>query len=183
MASRYHPEMTAQLLNLHFEKQTQAFSGALNGYPVYMMWYPGDLVYSIRIFAKHPQDDRCQAQLDAFQQMHTGFHFLYLRAGVLPASYILRGGIGAARNLPHFADGRAVLLSGMRGAVQTGYTERECSRAGAPSFRRRYGNRTSDHGGVSVSAALCAGCRSDRKRTRCCGAGRGRVAARHCDDP
>ena len=92
MASRYHPEMTAQLLNLHFEKQTQAFSGALNGYPVYMMWYPGDLVYSIRIFAKHPQDDRCQAQLDAFQPMHTGFHFLYLRAGVLTASYILRDG-------------------------------------------------------------------------------------------
>lgn len=92
MASRYHPEMTAQLLNLHYEKQMTACSGALNGYPVFLKWYSGDLTYTVRIFAKHPQELRCQEQLAAFRQMHPGFHFLHLRTGILSATYVLRDG-------------------------------------------------------------------------------------------
>lgn len=97
MASKYHPEMTAQLLNIHYEKQMQTCSGALNGYPVFLKWYPGDLTYAVRIFAKHPQEQRCQEQLAAFRQMHPGFHFLYLRAGILSATYILQNGEAEAQ--------------------------------------------------------------------------------------
>lgn len=94
---RQHPEITAQLLNIHYDKPADAFSGVLNGYPLFLKWFRIEQVYSVRIYAKHPQAESCREQLESFRQMHPGYHFLNLRAGVLSASYILQNGESEAQ--------------------------------------------------------------------------------------
>lgn len=96
MAARYHPETAAQLLNLHWDKKEQVYSGTLKGYPVFIKWYPGDMGYSVSLFAKHPQDERCKAEIAAFRQAHPCCCFTQLRDGVLSASCILQPGTSEA---------------------------------------------------------------------------------------
>ena len=92
MSARYHPEITAQLLRLHYDQKKQILNGTLNGYPVFVKWYPGDLIYAVQLFAKHPQGEFCKAELSAFRQTHPGFCFVRLDCLKLSAAYILQPG-------------------------------------------------------------------------------------------
>lgn len=69
-------EQVGVLTGLKYNKKRYELWGTIRQYQIYLRWFPNDMTFTVRLFAKSPSDKDMRGILADWNQSHSGFTFM-----------------------------------------------------------------------------------------------------------